>query len=147
VEKKLAEKVEQVKLENPDSEVGLWSEDEARFGLQAIIKKRWAKRGSRPAAELNPNYEWTLQLRSGGDGDREKFLSDAAESASGFGGDIFTGICRILRILETEDRHCDVGRRTGTSGAAQDSRRNRTVSNSGTSGIRVKDCGRRLDQW
>ena len=26
----------------------LWSEDEARFGLQPIIKKRWAKKGTRP---------------------------------------------------------------------------------------------------
>ncbi len=50
----------------------------------------------------------------------------------GFGGDIFTGICQVSRILETEDRHCAVGRRTGTSGAAQDSRRNRIISNSGT---------------
>ncbi len=37
----------------------MWSEDEARFGLQPIIKKRWAKRGSRPVAEVNPQYEWT----------------------------------------------------------------------------------------
>ncbi len=59
MEKKLAEKVDQVKRENPHSEVGLWSEDEARFGLQPIIKKRWAKRGSRPVAEVNPQYEWT----------------------------------------------------------------------------------------
>ena len=49
----------QVKRENPEAEVGLWSEDEARFGLQPIIKKRWSKKGSRPIAEVNPNYEWT----------------------------------------------------------------------------------------
>jgi len=51
--------VSEVKRENPDSEVGLWSQDEARFGLQPIIKKRWAKRGSHPIAEVNPRYEWT----------------------------------------------------------------------------------------
>jgi transposase len=37
----------------------VWSEDEARFGLQPIIKRRWAKRGARPTAQLNPRYEWT----------------------------------------------------------------------------------------
>ena len=44
---------------NPKAEVRLWSEDEARLGLQAIIKKRWAKKASRPFAEVNPPYEWT----------------------------------------------------------------------------------------
>ena len=37
----------------------LWSEDEARFGLQPILKKRWAKKGVRPSAEIDPKYEWT----------------------------------------------------------------------------------------
>jgi hypothetical protein len=37
----------------------VWSEDEARFGLQPVIKRQWAKRGSRPVAQLNPQYEWT----------------------------------------------------------------------------------------
>ncbi len=37
----------------------IWSEDEARFGLQPIIKKRWSKIGTRPASEVNPQYEWT----------------------------------------------------------------------------------------
>lgn len=46
-------------MENPEAEVGVWSQDEARFGLQPIIKKRWAKKGSRPVAEINPRYEWT----------------------------------------------------------------------------------------
>ena len=39
--------------------MGIWSQDEARFGLQPIIKKCWAKRGKRPIAEVNPKYEWT----------------------------------------------------------------------------------------
>lgn len=37
----------------------MWSQDEARFGLQPIIKRQWAKRGSRPVAQINPRYEWT----------------------------------------------------------------------------------------
>lgn len=48
----------EVKAANPEAEVGIWSQDEARFGLQPIIKKRWAKRGKRPIAEVNPRYEW-----------------------------------------------------------------------------------------
>lgn len=27
--------------------------------MQPIIRKRWAKRGQRPIAEVNPKYEWT----------------------------------------------------------------------------------------
>ena len=49
----------QIKAENPLAEVGVWSEDEARFGLQPIIKKRWAKRGKRPIVRVNPRYQWT----------------------------------------------------------------------------------------
>lgn len=37
----------------------MWGEDEARFGLQPIIKKHWAKKGSRPIAEVKTRYEWT----------------------------------------------------------------------------------------
>lgn len=49
----------EVKRENPQADIGVWSQDEARFGLQPIIKKRWAKRGTRPVAQVNPQYEWT----------------------------------------------------------------------------------------
>jgi len=51
--------VAQVKGENPQAVVQLWSQDEARFGLQPIIKKRWSKIGTRPGAQVNPQYEWT----------------------------------------------------------------------------------------
>jgi hypothetical protein len=32
--------------------------------LQPIIRKRWAKRGQRPIAEVNPKYEWTWSYRA-----------------------------------------------------------------------------------
>lgn len=48
-----------VKREHPQAEVRLWSQDEARFGLQPIIKRRWSKIGTRPRAEVNPRYQWT----------------------------------------------------------------------------------------
>jgi transposase len=51
--------VERIKGENPLSKVQLWMEDEARFGLQPIIRKRWAKIGQRPIVETNPKYDWT----------------------------------------------------------------------------------------
>lgn len=50
--------MEQVKSENPAAKVSLWSEDEARFGLQPILKRRWAKKGQRPLVEVKPEYEW-----------------------------------------------------------------------------------------
>jgi transposase len=37
----------------------LWSEDEARFGLQPVLKRCWARRGQRPVAVINPRYGWT----------------------------------------------------------------------------------------
>ena len=43
---------------NPKAEVQLWSEDEARFGLQPVIRRRWAKVGQRPITQVNPEYEW-----------------------------------------------------------------------------------------
>lgn len=49
----------QIKAANPQAQVQLWSQDEARFGLQPIIKRRWSKIGMRPRAEVNPQYEWT----------------------------------------------------------------------------------------
>ncbi len=51
--------MEQIKQENQGAEVQLWSQDEARFGLQPIIKKQWAERGKRPRAQIFPQYEWT----------------------------------------------------------------------------------------
>lgn len=47
-----------VKAEHPAAVVQLWAEDEARFGLQPIVRRVWAKRGQRPIAEVNPQYEW-----------------------------------------------------------------------------------------
>ena len=48
-----------MKRANPQATVQLWSQDEACFGLQPIIKRRWSKIGARPTAEVNPRYEWS----------------------------------------------------------------------------------------
>ncbi len=47
-----------VRAEHPQATVQLWAEDEARFGLQPILRRVWAKRGQRPMAEIKPGYEW-----------------------------------------------------------------------------------------
>jgi hypothetical protein len=54
---------------------------------------------------------------------------DFAESASRFGGDILGEGCQVSRYLKTGDHHFAVGRGAGTSGAAEDSRKDRTVPN------------------
>lgn len=47
-----------IKARYPEEEVEVWSEDEARIGLQPIIRRVWAKRGERPLAVVEPRYEW-----------------------------------------------------------------------------------------
>lgn len=42
----------------PEEEVELWSGDEARFGLQPIVRRVWSPIGQRPVAEVNIKYEW-----------------------------------------------------------------------------------------
>lgn len=36
----------------------MWCEDEARFGLQPILRRVYARKGSRPTAEVAVKYEW-----------------------------------------------------------------------------------------
>lgn len=35
-----------------------WAQDEARLGLQPVVRRVWAPRGERPIAWINPRYEW-----------------------------------------------------------------------------------------
>lgn len=42
----------------PEEVVEVWAEDEARLGLKPILRRVWAKRGSRPQAVVYPRYEW-----------------------------------------------------------------------------------------
>jgi hypothetical protein len=36
----------------------VWAEDEHRVGLKPILRRVWARRGSRPRAVVRPRYEW-----------------------------------------------------------------------------------------
>lgn len=47
-----------VRAAHPAAIVQLWAEDEARFGLQPILRRVWAKRGQRPIAQIKPGYQW-----------------------------------------------------------------------------------------
>lgn len=50
--------VEEIKKEHPDREVEVWAEDEARLGLQPVIRRMWAPKGKRPKAVNYRKYEW-----------------------------------------------------------------------------------------
>ena len=36
----------------------MWCEDEARFGLQPVLRRVYARKGRRPTAEVRIKYEW-----------------------------------------------------------------------------------------
>jgi len=131
--------VAQVKGENPQAVVQLWSQDEARFGLQPIIKKRWSKIGTRPGAQVNPQYEWTWSYGAVEMATGESFALDLAEFTSSFGGDIFTRVCCVARVKQGEDRHSAVGWRTGTPGEVESPGRNSAISNTAAhAGVKSK---------
>jgi len=58
VEKKLTERIVELKRAAPEREVELWCEDEARLGLKPIVRRMWALRGQRPVAMNHTRYEW-----------------------------------------------------------------------------------------
>lgn len=58
VQKKLGATVTQVKAEFPDQTVEVWGEDEARIGLQPVLRRIWAKRGQRANGRVEPRYQW-----------------------------------------------------------------------------------------
>lgn len=47
-----------MKAAHPEDEVEAWCEDEARFGLQPVLRRVWAPKGERPIATVAPDYEW-----------------------------------------------------------------------------------------
>lgn len=47
-----------MKKAHPTDEVESWCEDEARFGLQPVLRRVWAAKGERPIASVAPDYEW-----------------------------------------------------------------------------------------
>jgi transposase len=60
--KKVNEQIEEIRRAHPDKEVQVWFEDEARFGQQGTLTRVWARRGSRPTAVRQTQYQslWVL---------------------------------------------------------------------------------------
>ena len=47
-----------MKAAHPLDEVEVWCEDEARFGLQPVLRRVWAPKGERRVAPVAADYEW-----------------------------------------------------------------------------------------
>ena len=56
--KKLTVDLEELARSHPDKKIELWAEDEARLGLQPIIRRQWAAAGQRPEALHRRAYQW-----------------------------------------------------------------------------------------
>ena len=56
--KKLPEEVELLRQASPEAPVELWSGDEHRIGLKPILRRVWARKGSRVQAVVRPRYHW-----------------------------------------------------------------------------------------
>lgn len=51
-------KVFELRKKYPEAQIDVWFFDEHRVGLKPIIRKVWARIGSRPIAVVKPGYEW-----------------------------------------------------------------------------------------
>ena len=60
LEKKLQARVTELKAAVPGRAIELWCEDEARLGVQPIVRTGWALRGQRPLATNHPRYAWVV---------------------------------------------------------------------------------------
>jgi transposase len=56
--KKLPEEVEKLRQTYPEATIELWSQDEHRIGLKPILRRVWARKGSRVRAVVRPRYQW-----------------------------------------------------------------------------------------
>lgn len=56
------EQVQQIAQEHPHQKVEIWFQDEARFGQQGTLTRKWARRGSRPPAVKQTQYDWLWVL-------------------------------------------------------------------------------------
>lgn len=58
VQKKLSATVASLQEQFGGEKVEVWCQDEARLGLQPVLRRVWAKRGRRPNAKVEPRYQW-----------------------------------------------------------------------------------------
>jgi transposase len=57
-QKNLPDRLEVIAQARRDQRIEPWFEDEARFGQQGTLARVWARRGSRPRAVKQTEYEW-----------------------------------------------------------------------------------------
>ncbi len=60
LENKLQARVTELKAAAPGRAIELWCDDEARLGVQPIVRTVWALRGQRPLATNHPRYAWLV---------------------------------------------------------------------------------------
>src|SRR5215472_15420073 len=56
--KKLPEEVLALQQAYPEASIELWSQDEHRIGLKPILRRVWARKGTRVRAVVRPRYQW-----------------------------------------------------------------------------------------
>jgi transposase len=56
--KKLPEEVEALRQASPEASLELWSQDEHRIGLKPILRRVWARKGTRVRAIVRQRYQW-----------------------------------------------------------------------------------------
>ncbi|HEU5383061.1 MAG TPA: IS630 family transposase [Ktedonobacteraceae bacterium] len=56
--KKLPEEGKKLQQAYPEAQVELWSQDEHRIGLKPILRRVWARKGSRVRAVVRQRYQW-----------------------------------------------------------------------------------------
>lgn len=50
--------MQEISVDNPGKRIQVWFQDEARFGQQGTISRKWALKGSRPLAAKQTQYEY-----------------------------------------------------------------------------------------
>ena len=50
--------IERIRREHPHKRVQVWFQDEARFGQQGTLTRKWARKGSRPPAVKQTQYDY-----------------------------------------------------------------------------------------
>ena len=50
--------IERIAREHPEQRIEVWFQDEARFGQQGTLTRKWARSGSRPPAVKQTQYDW-----------------------------------------------------------------------------------------
>lgn len=52
----------QIAEQHPGKNIQVWFQDEARFGQQGTLTRKWARRGSPPPAVKQTQYDWLWVL-------------------------------------------------------------------------------------